>query len=189
VLYRSAATLAMDCGLIKEAFDLAQCGLQGQPPFDIAHELRQVLDACAVLDAGKVEPGAEKSATGCNGPVAAPRAQAGSSWPRWRRSPSNWQPGSRRKKMGYKLNTIVAFSGSVTDPVTSPEDLTETSALLNPLLKDIIEKINEAFGDQVPATAKKVFVDTHDGVIQRKSMIQQTHVDTLLAYLLTWLKR
>ena len=55
VLYRSAATLAMDCGLIKEAFDLAQRGLQGRPPVDIAHELRQILDVCAAIDASKVE--------------------------------------------------------------------------------------------------------------------------------------
>lgn len=59
-----------------------------------------------------------------------------------------WQQATKKyiKKMGYKLNTIVAFSGSVTDPVTAPEDLTETSALLNPLLKG--QDIRNAFTGQ-----------------------------------------
>lgn len=43
VLYRSAATLALDAGEPAEAVRLAQCGLEGSPPEEIAVELREVL--------------------------------------------------------------------------------------------------------------------------------------------------
>lgn len=43
VLYRSAATLARDCQDYSEARRLVQKGLEGQPPDDIAEELREVL--------------------------------------------------------------------------------------------------------------------------------------------------
>jgi hypothetical protein len=44
VLYRSAATLALDCADFAEAERLAHEGLAGKPPADIAQELRDVLD-------------------------------------------------------------------------------------------------------------------------------------------------
>lgn len=44
VLFRSAASLAMDCGLYREAERLAATGLAGEPPDDIADELRDVID-------------------------------------------------------------------------------------------------------------------------------------------------
>ncbi|HET6381844.1 MAG TPA: hypothetical protein VFJ58_00510 [Armatimonadota bacterium] len=44
VLYRSAATLAMDCGQLREAERLAAAGLSGYPPPEIAEELRVVID-------------------------------------------------------------------------------------------------------------------------------------------------
>jgi hypothetical protein len=43
VLYRSASTLALDCGRFREAERLAARGLSGDPPDDIAVELREVL--------------------------------------------------------------------------------------------------------------------------------------------------
>ena len=43
VLYRSAATLACNCGKLDEAALLAHEGLAGQPPPAIADELRLVL--------------------------------------------------------------------------------------------------------------------------------------------------
>ena len=43
VLYRSAATLACDCGKLDEAERLAHEGLAGNPPKGIAEELRSVL--------------------------------------------------------------------------------------------------------------------------------------------------
>ena len=44
VLYRSAATLALDCGEFREAERLAARGLGGSPPDDVAEELRDVLE-------------------------------------------------------------------------------------------------------------------------------------------------
>lgn len=44
VLHRSAATLALDCGDFPEAIRLANRGLQGNPPGEIAGEIREVLD-------------------------------------------------------------------------------------------------------------------------------------------------
>jgi hypothetical protein len=44
VLYRSAATLALDCGEFREAERLAARGLGGDPPDDVAEELREVLE-------------------------------------------------------------------------------------------------------------------------------------------------
>ena len=46
VLYRSAATLALDAGETQEARRLAECGLAGAPPAEIADELREVLVQC-----------------------------------------------------------------------------------------------------------------------------------------------
>lgn len=43
VLYRSAATLAVRCGNLAEAERLARIGLSGNPPKEIANELRDVL--------------------------------------------------------------------------------------------------------------------------------------------------
>ena len=45
VLYRSAATLALDCGEYREAERLIAVALAGTPPEAIANELREVLDA------------------------------------------------------------------------------------------------------------------------------------------------
>ena len=44
ILYRSAATLALDCGLGQEAEQLANTGLMGTPPTDIAAELHEVIE-------------------------------------------------------------------------------------------------------------------------------------------------
>jgi hypothetical protein len=43
IIHRSAATLALDCGEIREAEILAATGLAGNPPEVIAKELRAVL--------------------------------------------------------------------------------------------------------------------------------------------------
>src|SRR5579883_2839808 len=43
VLHRSAATLALDCGEYREAERLIARALAGNPPFDIAEELRSLL--------------------------------------------------------------------------------------------------------------------------------------------------
>jgi tetratricopeptide (TPR) repeat protein len=42
VLYRSAATLAMDCGELDEAESLIKTALQGSPPAEVAKELRDL---------------------------------------------------------------------------------------------------------------------------------------------------
>ena len=42
VLYRSAATLAMDCGELGEAERLIDEGLSGHPPAEIARELKDL---------------------------------------------------------------------------------------------------------------------------------------------------
>ena len=42
VLHRSAATLALDCGEIREAEKLISVALSGEPPFEIAEELRDL---------------------------------------------------------------------------------------------------------------------------------------------------
>lgn len=44
VLYRSAATLAVDCAEYGEAELLIEKGLSGNPPGDIAEELRELLE-------------------------------------------------------------------------------------------------------------------------------------------------
>jgi hypothetical protein len=43
VLYRSAASLALECGNEREAERLAAQGLAGDPPEEIADELREIL--------------------------------------------------------------------------------------------------------------------------------------------------
>ena len=45
VLYRSAASLALTCGEIREAERLVAMALAGDPPDEIADELRDLLDA------------------------------------------------------------------------------------------------------------------------------------------------
>jgi type I restriction enzyme R subunit len=47
------------------------------------------------------------------------------------------------KEHGYKLRTLVAFSGEVSDEVSGPDDFTENSVSLNPTLKG--REISEAF--------------------------------------------
>lgn len=42
VLHRSAATLAYDCGEYREAERLIAVGLAGNPPYEIAQELREL---------------------------------------------------------------------------------------------------------------------------------------------------
>jgi tetratricopeptide (TPR) repeat protein len=44
VLFRSAATLALDCGEIREAERLIAMALAGNPPHEIAEELRDLLE-------------------------------------------------------------------------------------------------------------------------------------------------
>lgn len=44
VLYRSAATLALECGEIRESERLISFALAGNPPFEIAEELRDLLE-------------------------------------------------------------------------------------------------------------------------------------------------
>ncbi len=45
VLHRSAASLAMDCGRLRDAERLICIGLAGNPPEEIAEELRELLEA------------------------------------------------------------------------------------------------------------------------------------------------
>jgi DEAD/DEAH box helicase domain-containing protein len=45
ILFRSAATLALRCGMVEAATTLAQAGLEGDPPASIAAELRTLADA------------------------------------------------------------------------------------------------------------------------------------------------
>jgi hypothetical protein len=47
-LLRSAATLALDCGEYRQAERLASIGLAGNPPAEIAVELREVLERALV---------------------------------------------------------------------------------------------------------------------------------------------
>jgi len=49
VLHRSAASLAVECGEFNEAKRLAEIGLGGSPPGEIAEELRRVLERCSSL--------------------------------------------------------------------------------------------------------------------------------------------
>ena len=46
-------------------------------------------------------------------------------------------------EQGYKIGTLVAFSGEVNDPVSGPDGFTETSRILNPNLKG--RDLREAF--------------------------------------------
>ena len=59
-----------------------------------------------------------------------------------------WQLATEKyiKEKGYPISTLVAFSGSVTDKESGPEDFTETSASLNPGLKG--RDIREAFATE-----------------------------------------
>jgi|GEM_PF-1853033 len=50
VLYRSAASLALDCGEVREAERLVAAGLAGHPPGDIADELRDLLGSAGTAD-------------------------------------------------------------------------------------------------------------------------------------------
>lgn len=56
-----------------------------------------------------------------------------------------WQLAMERyiKEHGYKLRTLVAFSGEVSDAVSGPDKFTEDSVALNPTLKG--REISEAF--------------------------------------------
>lgn len=44
VLCRSAASLALEVGLLPEAFEMATLGLAGSPPSEIAAELRDIVN-------------------------------------------------------------------------------------------------------------------------------------------------
>ncbi len=48
ILYRSAATLALDCGEWREAERLIAAGLAGEPPEEIAEELRELFTTVRV---------------------------------------------------------------------------------------------------------------------------------------------
>jgi type I restriction enzyme R subunit len=51
------------------------------------------------------------------------------------------------KRQGYRIGTLVAFSGEVSDPESGPDDFSETSRVLNPNLRG--RDIREAFdGDE-----------------------------------------
>jgi type I restriction enzyme R subunit len=50
------------------------------------------------------------------------------------------------REQGYPFRTLVAFSGEVTDTITSPDSLSERSALLNPDLRG--RDIRDAFKEQ-----------------------------------------
>lgn len=51
VLMRSAATLAVDCGLLAEAKQLIATALAGHPPSDIAAELHELSEQIAAQEA------------------------------------------------------------------------------------------------------------------------------------------
>lgn len=55
VLHRSAAALALDAGLLTEAEQMAQAGLAGQPPDDIAEELRGLLAQVLAARDGEIQ--------------------------------------------------------------------------------------------------------------------------------------
>jgi type I restriction enzyme R subunit len=61
---------------------------------------------------------------------------------------ARWQVAVRKyiKAKGYKLDTVVAFSGDVTDTDISPDPLTETSKILNPKLNG--QSIRKAFASR-----------------------------------------
>ena len=60
---------------------------------------------------------------------------------RWQRAVQKYIQGK-----GYKINTLVAFSGEVIDPDISPDPVTETSKSLNPMLGG--KSIREAFSSK-----------------------------------------
>jgi len=49
ILFRSAASLALECGDIREAERLSAFGLTGNPPEEIADELRNILEKVSFL--------------------------------------------------------------------------------------------------------------------------------------------
>jgi hypothetical protein len=65
ILYRSAATLAVDCRDDAEAKRLAKEGLAGSPPADVEAELREILAKLeARTPSGSPVPGAFRAAVG-----------------------------------------------------------------------------------------------------------------------------
>jgi hypothetical protein len=50
ILHRSAATLALDCGEMAAARELVEAGLAGNPPEEIAVELRDVLRRITIAE-------------------------------------------------------------------------------------------------------------------------------------------
>ncbi|MDX9885376.1 type I restriction endonuclease subunit R [Thauera sp.] len=62
-----------------------------------------------------------------------------------RKEAVRWQLAMRKyiDEHGYRIETLVAFSGEVEDPESAPEPLAETSALMNPRLRG--RGIREAF--------------------------------------------
>ncbi|MDT3672346.1 MAG: type I restriction endonuclease [Aromatoleum sp.] len=62
-----------------------------------------------------------------------------------RKEAVRWQLAMRKYivEHGYRINTLVAFSGEVIDPESAPDPITETGALMNPNLKG--RGIREAF--------------------------------------------
>lgn len=61
VLYRSAATLAMDCGELGEAERLIDKGLSGRPPAEIARELKDLRKKVRADRAAKQPKSSESS--------------------------------------------------------------------------------------------------------------------------------
>lgn len=56
IVHRSAAALALDCGRNRKAEQLATDGLAGEPPGEIAEELRELLARARSLGAAKSKP-------------------------------------------------------------------------------------------------------------------------------------
>jgi predicted Zn-dependent protease len=54
VLFRSAASLALECGKIQEAKELIDAGLAGFPPEEIIDELKDLLDKIRRIDGEKL---------------------------------------------------------------------------------------------------------------------------------------
>jgi hypothetical protein len=57
ILYRSAASLALQVGEVRECERLAAEGLAGNPPDEIAQELRDVLEQCRTPPTSRIQTG------------------------------------------------------------------------------------------------------------------------------------
>lgn len=104
VLFRSAASLALDCEKWSEAEKLAKVGLDGNPPEQIAEELNDVLERVYKLRRSRdVEtmPGSKKQASATH-VARSPRER------RWPRKESNKQ----RRNAALKFWDLLSFEFS-----------------------------------------------------------------------------